>query len=132
MIGSFGPIVFIATADTIRTFDEFSRSSAGRWAKHEIIGRKPLTQFIGPGLDTISFSMRFDAQYGLNPRKEMDALIELERSGTAAALTIGGKGLGVGMWIITSLEQTYDHLDNLGNVLVGTANISLEEYVVIS
>jgi phage protein U len=130
MIGALGDVVFVATAETIKTFTEFTRSSAGRWAKHERIGAKPLSQFVGPGLDTISFTMRFDARFGLNPRSEMDALLELERSGTAMALTIGGKDLGVGLWVITSLEQSYDVVDNQGNVLIGSAKISLEEYVV--
>lgn len=131
MIGSFGDVVFIATPETIRTFTDLSRSSAGRWGKHEILGQKPISQFIGPGLDTITFNMRFDSRYGLNPRKELDALVGLERSGKAVALTIGGKGLGTGLWIITSLSQTWDVVDNNGNVVVGNASISIEEYVAV-
>jgi hypothetical protein len=73
--------------------------------------------------------MRFDASYGINPRKEMDALSDLERSGKAMALTVGGKGVGVSLWGITSLSQSWDVIDNKGNVLVGTARISLEEYI---
>ncbi|WP_217562799.1 phage tail protein [Paenibacillus sp. GbtcB18] len=129
MIGALGDIVFIATAETLRTFDEFKRSSASRWGKHEILGKKPKTQWVGPGLDTISFVMRFDVRYGVNPRKELDKLVATERSGKAMSLTIGGKGLGVGLWIITSLEQSWGTIDNQGNVLTATANISLEEYV---
>lgn len=129
MIGALGNIAFVATAETLRTFSEFQRSSAGRWAKHERLGKKPLTQFLGPGLDTVSFTMRFDASYGINPRKEMDALSDLERSGKAMALTVGGKGVGVSLWGITSLSQSWDVIDNKGNVLVGTARISLEEYI---
>lgn len=130
MIGALGSVVFIASADTIRTLQDFTRSTAGRWATHEVIGQKPLLQFVGPGLDTVTFTMRFDVAHGLNPRKEMDALIELERNGEAVSLTLGGKGIGTGLWVITSQEQTYNVIDNKGNVLVGTASISLQEYVV--
>lgn len=129
MIGSLGPIVFVANAKTIRTFEDFNRRSSSRWAKHDVIGSKPKSQFIGPGLDSISFTMRFDVSYGIKPRKELDALVGLERAGKAMALTIGGKGVGIGLWIITSLDQTWDVIDNKGNVLIGNANISLEEYV---
>ncbi|GKS13304.1 phage tail protein [Paenibacillus chitinolyticus] len=129
MIGTLGDIVFIATADTIRTFDDFKRSSSSRWAKHEILGKKARTQWIGPGLDTISFTMRFDLRYGINPRKELDKLVETERSGKAMSLTIGGKGLGVAFWVITSLEQSWDKVDNRGNILLASASVSLEEYV---
>lgn len=129
MIGAFGKIAFIATPEILRTFSDFTRNSAGRWGKHDRVGTQPLQQFIGPGLDTISFTMRFDVFYGLNPRKEVDELVRLERSGKAQALTIGGLPVGVNLWIITSMQQTWDVIDNFGNVLVGTARITLEEYV---
>ncbi|RAV18837.1 phage tail protein [Paenibacillus contaminans] len=129
MIGSFGDVVFVATEDTIRTFTEFSRSAEGRWAKHDVIGRKPVSQFIGPGLDRITFTMVFDVSYGLNPREELDKLVVLEREGTAAALTVGGKGVGVDLWSISSFEQHWDRVDNRGNILYATANLTLEEYM---
>lgn len=90
-IGNLGPIVFVVSPEAIRTFQEFTRASAGRWAKHEIIGQKPKTQFLGPGLDTISFTMWFDARYGLNPRKELDKLTEIDRAGKALPLIVGKK-----------------------------------------
>lgn len=128
-IGSLGPIVFVVSPEAIRTFDEFTRSSAGRWAKHEVLGKKPLSQWIGPGLDTISFTMWFDVARRLNPRKELDRLVELERKGKAMPLIVGGKAVGVGLWTITSLEQSWKRIDGRGNILFATANISLEEYV---
>lgn len=128
-IGSLGPVVFVVSPQAMRTFQEFARNAASRYAKHDIIQQKPKTQFLGPGLDTISFKMWFDARYGLNPRKELDKLTELERKGKALPLIIGGKGLGTGLWIITGLNQTWDKIDNVGNILHATATVSLEEYV---
>lgn len=128
-IGSLGPVVFVVGPEAIRTFDELSRSSAGRWANHEILGKKPLSQFIGPGLDTVSFTVRLDVRYGINPRKELDALVELERAGKAMPLIIGGKGLGVNKWKITSLEQSWEEIDGKGKLLKATATITLEEYL---
>lgn len=129
MIGSFGDVVFTTNPKTLRTFTDFNRSSQSRWASHDILGRKPKTQRIGPGLDTVSFTMWFDSRYGLDPRKELDTLVIMERDGIAASLTIGDKGLGVDLWIITSLEQTWDQIDSRGNILFATANLTLEEYM---
>lgn len=129
MIGSFGDVVFVAGPTVIRTFTDFTRSSSGRWAKHEILRQKPKSQRIGPGLDSVTFSMWFDARYGLDPRKELDALVAMERDGVAASLTIGGKGLGVDLWVITSLEQSWEQVDGRGNILFATANLTLEEYM---
>lgn len=129
MIGSFGDMVFIATHETVRTFDEFIRRNAGRWAKHEVLNKKPLSQYLGPGLDTISFTMLFDIRFGLNPREELDRLVVMEREGTAAPLTIGGKGVGMGLFVITTLEQQWNQVDRDGTILSATVNISLEEYI---
>ncbi|TYA10935.1 phage tail protein [Paenibacillus faecis] len=128
-IGSLGPVVFVVGPEAIRTFAELSRSSAGRWANHEVLGKKPISQFIGPGLDTVSFTMRFDVRYRINPRKELSKLVELERAGKAMPLIVGGQGLGVNKWKITSLEQSWEEIDGKGNLLKATATITLEEYL---
>lgn len=129
MIGALGNVVFVVSSDTIRTFEDLSRSTASRWAKHEIIGRKPKLEYVGPDTDTISFKMRFDAAYGMDPRKEMNILLELARSGKAVPLVVGGKALGMGKWVVKSVTQNWVHVDNRGNVLVGIAEVALEEYV---
>ncbi|MDF9845528.1 MULTISPECIES: phage tail protein [unclassified Paenibacillus] len=128
-IGSLGTVVFVVSPEATRTFQDFSRNVASRYAKHEILGQKPKTQWLGPGLDTISFTMWLDARHGLNPRKELDRLIELERAGKALPLIVGKKGIGTGLWIITGLSQVWKRIDNSGNVLFATVNVSLEEYV---
>jgi phage protein U len=129
VLGSFGDVVFEVSADKIRTFDEFTRTSADRWEKHDLIGQKPKSEFVGPGLDTITFTMIFDAQHGVNPRAEMDVLLVMSRNGDVADLTIGGKGLGVAQWKITNLVQRWTVLDNAGNLIKSALDITLEEYV---
>ncbi|QWU15670.1 hypothetical protein SAMN04487895_12716 [Paenibacillus sophorae] len=128
-IGSLGPVVFVVSAGAIRTIDELNRSAAARWANHDILGRKPKKQFLGPGLDSVTFSVRFSAAYGLKPREELDRLTTLERAGKALPLIIGRKSVGVGLWVITSLSADWDRLDSMGNVIDAQVNITLEEYV---
>lgn len=124
-------VVFQVDEKTIRTFTGFSRKVAGRWGSHDRYLQKPLTQWLGPGLDEVSFQMRFDAQYGVNPRKEIDNLTMMASGGKAYQLVLGGKPFGAsGMWVITSLDAGLSQIDNKGAVLVATANISLQEYVV--
>ncbi|SFA91456.1 Phage P2 GpU [Cohnella sp. OV330] len=128
-LGVLGNIVFQVSADTVRTFDGLIRSVSGRWAQHDVLQRKPLTQWSGPGLDEINFTMRFDASLGVNPRKELDNLTLMANGGKAYQFTFGGKPLGrSGMWIIVSVELGFKTVDNRGNLLVGTANVTLREY----
>lgn len=128
-IGSFGPVIFIVSQEKVMTFQDLTRSSAGRWAQHDILGKKPKKEWIGPGVDTISFTMRFILSEELNPRTELDRLTELERTGRALPLVIGNKGLGTGLWVITSLSQAWEQIDNRGVVYAATVDITLEEYV---
>lgn len=129
MIGSFGDVTFIATAETIRTFQNFSRTSGARWGVHDVHASKPRPEYIGPGQDEISFSMRFDVRYGMNPRVEMDKLLAMARSGHVDTLTIGGKGLGVNQWYIESVTQSWTTVDNLGNIITGNIDVIMKEYV---
>ncbi|GAV21617.1 phage tail protein [Carboxydothermus pertinax] len=129
MIGALGDVVFVVSDKTIRTFDDFERSAEGRWAKHDIHLAKPKLEFLGPELETISFSMRFDVSYGINPRKERDRLAKLARSGKAVPLVIGGKKLGDKLWVVKSVKEKWNNVDNRGNVLVSVIEVELEEYV---
>lgn len=129
MIGSFGPLIFIASADKIRTFSGFRRDTNTRWATHDIHLRHPVPEYLGPGLDTISFEMRFDVRYGMNPRTELTRLLVMCRDGKPETLVIGGLPMGVNKWVIESVSQTWERLDNKGLVLVGGAQVSLREYV---
>jgi hypothetical protein len=128
MIGSFGEINFLVSHDKIRTFEDFQRSIAGRWAEHNVIGKKPLSQFIGPGLDIIKFKMTFSIYLGVDPRLELDRLVTIERSGKPYTLTIGSKALGTYKWAISSLEEAFKTIDNQGNILSAEVQIELKEY----
>lgn len=131
-LGALGDIVFISSMTNpvkVRTFDEFQRSSTDRWGNNEIHLQKPRSQFLGPGLDTISFSMTFDAALGMNPRKEMEKLLEYSRSGKVMPLSIGGKALGAGKWKITGLVQEWSSVDSKGILLRSKLQVTLEEYV---
>lgn len=57
LVGFMADIPFIVSSRFIRTFDDYGRGSAGRWAQHDIIGNKPVLEFIGPDVEKISFSM---------------------------------------------------------------------------
>lgn len=129
MIGTYGDVVFVASADLIRTFQNFTRSTGARWAVHEIHLKYPKAEYLGPGQDSISFTMPFDMRYGINPRAELDKLLDMARSGRVGTLTIGGKDLGVGWWYIESVNQVWKATDNLGNIITAEADLTLKEYV---
>lgn len=129
MIGTFGPVTFVASDKMLKTFQGFERTTAARWAIHEVHLKQPVPEYIGPGQGSISFAMQFDARFGLNPRVEMDKLVVMTRKGERHRLTIGGKGVGVGYWYISNLAEQWTHVDNKGFIIRSEVNVSLSEYV---
>lgn len=129
MIGYYGDIVFEISDSRILTFSDFQRSSTSRWAKHEVIGKKPTSEFLGPDLDTISFTVTLNGQYGVRPREEMDRWLIKVRNGKAETLVIGNKALGVDKWVVKSVSQMWEVIFSKGEVLKGKIDIELEEYV---
>ena len=111
MIGAIGSkaiddvIVFEVSDKRILTFDGFKRSNKITFAKNNVLMGKPVSEYVGQELDTITFKVSFRAQLGTEPRAEVDKLIYLHRSGAAVTLILWGKAFGTYRWIITSLDM---------------------------
>lgn len=88
-----------------------------------------MSQFLGPDLDEITFRMRFDVQYGMNPKQEMDRLLDMSRSGKVEALIIGGIPLGMDKWTVRNVVQKWKTIDGQGRLLSSEASVTLKEYV---
>jgi phage protein U len=129
MIGFFGDIIFETNDKRILTFQGFNRSSGGRWGKHDIIGRKPASEFIGPNLDKITFTVLLNGNHGVKPLYEMERWLYKERDGVAHELVIGNRAKGVDKWVVKSVSQMWEVILNKGQVLSGKVDIELEEYV---
>lgn len=60
-VGSMGDIPFVVTYGKIRTFSDYGRSGSGRWAKHDLIGCKPVMEFLGPDVEKVSMKIQLCA-----------------------------------------------------------------------
>ena len=129
MIGTFGPLIFEVSEKSVRTFSDFRRNSSARWATHEIYGKYPRAQYIGPGQDEITFGMRFDVSMGVKPRNELSRLTEYCRTGRVETLIVGGLPMGAAKWYIETVGQEWQRFDGKGNILVAAVDVTLKEYV---
>ena len=127
-IGQFGEITFEVSSDKLLTFEDFKRESESNFQNHALIAQKPRTEFIAPGLDTISFTVILNAQFGVKPRDEMNRWLEYCRSGDAEWLAVGGKLMGVDRWVVKSVSQSWDVIYDGGILASGKVNITLQEY----
>lgn len=127
MIGTLGSIVFKVSADTVRTFTNLTRSGTARFQQHDVIGQKPILEFIGPDLDTIALPVRLDISYGIDPQSEINAMREAMDTGTRSAFIVGGKFLGD--FVIESVSDTWETVSNRGNLIKASVSLSLKESV---
>lgn len=75
-VGIFGKLPFLCSSAVTFTFKDLSVSRSARWATHEIIGKKPVLEYIGPGLTEVSFNIQLNSMLGTPP---LTALIQLKK-----------------------------------------------------
>ena len=129
IIGYFGDIIFETSDERILTFAGFTRESSTRWATHNLLGRKPGSEFLGPELDVVRFTVTLNGRFGVRPRDEMVRWLVKCRSGTVETLVIGGSALGMYKWAVINVSQMWDVVMNRGEVLSGRVEVELEEYL---
>ena len=127
MIGTFGQIVFQTSSSKVLAFDEFTRKGAANFAEHPVLDDKPVLQHVGAGLDDISFTIRLDVGLGINPKDEIEKLRDVKNAGDHKNLIIGETVLGA--FVVTEIEEFWNRVDNLGNLLLAVLTLNLKEYV---
>ncbi|WP_297429326.1 phage tail protein [Clostridium sp.] len=129
MIGYFGKVVFKASRKKVLTFSDLKHSTSGRIEKHNVIGKKPVSEFIGPDVDTITFTINLNGSNGVKPRTEMEKWTKMANDGVAEILVIGHKALGKDKWIVKSVSEAWDVIFNKGELYSGKIDVTLEEYI---
>ena len=128
LVGFMADILFIVSSHYSRTFDYDGRGSGGRWAQHDIIGDKPVLEFIGPDVEKISFTMQLRSDYGVSPAKELAKLRKMRDTGKYFPLVIGGKLITDNMWVIESLDESVSFWGKFGGIMSAKVSVTLKEY----
>lgn len=126
MLATLGSIVFEASSELVRTFADAQHTTSARWTAHEVIGRKPVQEFIGPALRSLSLSIRLDAGLGLDPEAEAASLRESVETGEVLPFVLGGEPHGD--WIATEMGESWRNVTSEGIVRTIEVQLSLEEY----
>lgn len=129
MVGSLGDVAFEVSDKMIRTIDGYRRSASARIAQHEITGRKAISEFIGPSLESISFQMKLSRQWGVVPERELETLRKYRDEGEVLLFMLNNKVVGENKWLIESIDESVDHFGMRGEILMVTVSVSLVEYV---
>ena len=125
-IGALGSLAFICSRKKVLTFNNLQRNLAARWAKHDLIGRKPLLEYVGPDLMTVSLSVRFDRSLNLPPEAGLLHLRKMLENGLKKTLVIGDEYLG--RYVIDSISEERKFYDGRGFCIIAVAEINLTEW----
>lgn len=142
IVGYMGSIPFVTSRQYLLTFDDYNRNSDGRWAKHDIIGSKPVLEFLGPDTETISMKIQLRRDHGAKPEKILKKLRTMRDTGEVFPLIFGSKVVGealkslimkqgfsinTGLWVLKSVGEAVTHWAG-GNIYAVDVSITLEEY----
>lgn len=129
-IGNLGSLItFEVSSNKVLTFDGLSQTVSGRWAQHDIIGNKPVSEYLGPGQRSLSFDIYLSSSHGVKPRKTLETIEKAAESGEPFTFVVGGKTIGKNKWVIASASETWDKVMNGGNLVSAKLKLTLSEYV---
>lgn len=129
MIGLLGSVRFMVSERKVLTFHNMKREISSSWSSIERIGQKPLVEYGGPNLQTVSLEITLNASLGAKPASLMRTLERMAESDQAYDLVLGRKRVGSHQWVITKCSQAYNIILRGGEIYKATLNLSLQEYV---
>ena len=129
MIGSFGSTAFEVSPEKIKTFRDFQLRRSAKYTEHAIHGRKGLLEFTGFSAATASLRIRLDAGLGVNPKEELNALHEILTKHEAVPFILDGEPQGDGLWVLESVDENFEIIDNHGTLVAVEVQLKIKEYI---
>ena len=127
-VGSMGDIPFVVSYGKIRTFSDYGRSGSGRWAKHDLIGRKPVMEFLGPDVEKVSMKIQLRTDHGINPESELGRLRKMRDTGAVFPFILGGAPVSDNYWLLEDIGENVIYWRAGGKILSVSVDITLTEY----
>jgi hypothetical protein len=129
MIGYLGDIQFDASKGNILTFKDLSHSSSAKFHNHEIIGKKPLSEFLGTDLDKLTLNIELNAFLGVSVSKIIKKIRQYEQTGEPLEFVVGSNPFGADKWVIESSSRAYNQIYVNGVCTAVTLDLNLVEYI---
>ena len=129
-IGNLGSlIVFEVSSRKVLTFKSLTQTVKGRWTSHAVIGGKPISEFLGADVRTITLPVYLSVNHGIRPRKTMERIEYAVEHGVPYPLIIGGHKVGNYQWKITQMSEAWGEVIKDGRLASANLTLTLEEYI---
>ena len=111
---------------------DFQIQHSAKYTEHAIHGRKGLLEFTGLSASSASLSIRLDAGLGINPKEELNTLHKILTKHEALPFILDGEPQGDGLWVLESIGENYEIIDNHGTFIAVEVSLKLKEYIEVS
>lgn len=109
---AWGPYIFEALGTSL---DEIGHEGGGRWAEHQIIGRRPASQFLGPDLEKVTLKgCSWPWLSGGGPAAQVAAMRAEAEAGSVFPL-LSTSGDVAGIFHLCKITSAGHYLDAGGN-----------------
>ena len=128
MLGTYGGLVFVASARKTLLPENINVEWSGRWSSAETPGNVPQSEFLGPDTGKVKFDMTFRADLGVKPERQLRLVRQMVEDGYYGRLILGGKPFGKLPLAIKSVSEKWNVLTQRGKIYAATVSVELEEY----
>lgn len=130
MVGTLGKnIIFIVSSLAVFTFQDLKHEIKGRWTMHDVLGGKPRAEFLGPDVQSVSFTIHLSKALDIEPHLVMELLSEKVENGDAEYLVIGGWPVANNPLRFLSTSEAWNKVYKGGVLVECDVQIELGEYV---
>lgn len=123
--GMFGLVPFTCSTRQVLTYHDLQVQRNARYASHEILGQKPVNEYVGPASDTVSFKIQLRTDLHSSPVIYLPILREMIESGEAYRLMLGTDYFG--KYILTSFSEDRKFFNGHGGCIVAEVTLNLTE-----
>lgn len=123
--GLLGTLPFVCSSNIVNTFKDVNRELATKYVRHDVIGRKPVLEWIGEEPDKINFKIRFDSSLNSPPETGLFLLKQMLDSHRPQRLLLGPRYMG--KFVLESISEERRFHTGLGACQIAEATISLTE-----
>jgi hypothetical protein len=128
-IGNWGSGIKFQTSDErVLTFKGMKHSFSANTQKHKVMGgKKPLLEFTGPDLETVTFTIELNALLCHRPIAVEEKLLKRAQAGQHYPLVIGGRRI-LKQAMITKMSTGYDIVLKKGEIYSMKIDVTMTEY----
>jgi phage protein U len=125
-IGSLGEVTFTVSSQKVFSFKNYRRDTKSQIAEHKLINDAPVLEFIAEDSDEISFKIMLMKSLGIEPVEQAEKLREMCKTGKVSCLVLGTNVIG--NFLIESMTESANAIDNHGRIIVSELDIRLKKY----